>query len=44
MSLLKNVITCYVVCAAMACAAGGKVVWHWNAEWAGTPNALIVFN
>ena len=22
----------------------GRVVWHWNAEWAGTPNSLIVFD
>ena len=25
-------------------APDGKVVWHWNAEWAGTPNSLIVFD
>ncbi len=24
-------------------APDGNVVWHWNAPWAGTPNAVIVF-
>ena len=24
-------------------APDGKVVWRWNAPWAGTPNAVIVF-
>ena len=25
-------------------APDGKVVWNWNAPWAGTPNAVIVFD
>ena len=24
--------------------SSGKAVWHWNAEWAGTPCAVIVFD